>query len=493
MTFKQEKIHSRKLQTSRWAHEFASISCVISDITLTPVFVTKQGRNLKFTPKTTVDKSKVSQWDKKLKTPKRLQFQKYPRPERSPPSQRPDRPWSQSRPCTKSKRRLTNLLSRPKGSKRQNWFLLIDPAKRGMRPKNETGRQQIFVEQKSADHLPIYVGDRITALALCTDRRGLPGRYPDHTVMKLPADYMIGPNEPWWPIHSKQELKHIMFSGYGSCFTIFETDFRFTRDIHLKELANPLTKMMNYGVLTSAAVSNVFLWLEIRLALGKLFFAPLNPAINAAMRSVDVFQVWRKRRLFKCDATTTYGQCFSDRLITLRCETVIICDYTADRQSSIRVTTSKREVNRYHSHQRQTILVSVVFKYYTATFFTYIYLFIHVGYVNSTLNPIIYAIFNQEFRIPFKHLLLCHCRGINARLRSQRYAIEFGLGASTASCLPPQHPGVGETNGFPVSTAATKLPHSNSSVGARRPTVDTASNYAQIDPKSNPYILQLPD
>ncbi|TGZ74773.1 hypothetical protein CRM22_000750 [Opisthorchis felineus] len=119
--------------------------------------------------------------------------------------------------------------------------------------------------------------------------------------------------------------------------------------------------------------------------------------------------------------------------------------------------------------------------------------FLWLGYVNSTLNPIIYAIFNQEFRIPFKHLLLCHCRGINARLRSQRYAIEFGLGASTASCLPPQHPGAGETNGFPVSTVATKLPRSNSSVGTRRPTVDTASNYAQIDPKSNPYILQLPD
>ncbi|OON13606.1 hypothetical protein X801_10620 [Opisthorchis viverrini] len=105
--------------------------------------------------------------------------------------------------------------------------------------------------------------------------------------------------------------------------------------------------------------------------------------------------------------------------------------------------------------------------------------FIITRYVNSTLNPIIYAIFNQEFRIPFKHLLLCHCRGINARLRSQRYAIEFGLGASTASCLPPQHPGVGENNGFPVSTVATKLPRSNSSVGARRPTCYVISTHGE--------------
>lgn len=57
-------------------------------------------------------------------------------------------------------------------------------------------------------------------------------------------------------------------------------------------------------------------------------------------------------------------------------------------------------------------------------------LFLWLGYINSTINPIIYAIFNREFRIPFKELLSCRCKGMNARLRSQRYATEYGTAAS---------------------------------------------------------------
>ncbi|KAM3184169.1 hypothetical protein ACTXT7_008921 [Hymenolepis weldensis] len=47
------------------------------------------------------------------------------------------------------------------------------------------------------------------------------------------------------------------------------------------------------------------------------------------------------------------------------------------------------------------------------------------SYINSTLNPLIYAIFNREFRRPFWELLICHCLNINARLRERRYQHEY--------------------------------------------------------------------
>ena len=49
-----------------------------------------------------------------------------------------------------------------------------------------------------------------------------------------------------------------------------------------------------------------------------------------------------------------------------------------------------------------------------------------LGYANSFLNPIIYARFNRDFRTPFKEILMGRCRGINERLRSERYAEQFG-------------------------------------------------------------------
>ncbi|TGZ70965.1 hypothetical protein CRM22_002892 [Opisthorchis felineus] len=53
-----------------------------------------------------------------------------------------------------------------------------------------------------------------------------------------------------------------------------------------------------------------------------------------------------------------------------------------------------------------------------------------LGYINSSLNPLIYAKFNQEFRLPFKLILLCHCRNINARLRSAAFSAQYGLSSS---------------------------------------------------------------
>ena len=54
-------------------------------------------------------------------------------------------------------------------------------------------------------------------------------------------------------------------------------------------------------------------------------------------------------------------------------------------------------------------------------------LFLWLGFTNSFLNPIIYARFNRDFRTPFKEILLCHCREINLRMRTESYAEQYGL------------------------------------------------------------------
>nr|ANO39017.1 GCR039 [Schmidtea mediterranea] len=58
-------------------------------------------------------------------------------------------------------------------------------------------------------------------------------------------------------------------------------------------------------------------------------------------------------------------------------------------------------------------------------------MFLWLGYLNSFLNPIIYAKFNREFRTPFKLILLCKCVGINAVIRSEAYTQQYG------SRIPP--------------------------------------------------------
>ncbi|KAK0046591.1 5-hydroxytryptamine receptor 1 [Biomphalaria pfeifferi] len=64
-------------------------------------------------------------------------------------------------------------------------------------------------------------------------------------------------------------------------------------------------------------------------------------------------------------------------------------------------------------------------------------IFLWLGYVNSFLNPIIYARFNREFRTPFKEILLFRCRGINTRMRSESYAEQYGPMASHRDSLRP--------------------------------------------------------
>ena len=58
-------------------------------------------------------------------------------------------------------------------------------------------------------------------------------------------------------------------------------------------------------------------------------------------------------------------------------------------------------------------------------------LFLWLGYMNSFLNPVIYARFNREFRTPFKEILCFRCRGINRRIRSESYVEQYGSGPGT--------------------------------------------------------------
>ena len=72
-------------------------------------------------------------------------------------------------------------------------------------------------------------------------------------------------------------------------------------------------------------------------------------------------------------------------------------------------------------------------------------LFLWLGYANSLLNPIIYARFNRDFRTPFKHILQCHIRDINVRIRTENYTEQFGAinVARRPSCVNAdwlQHP-----------------------------------------------------
>nr|QBQ57588.1 serotonin receptor 5-HT7 [Mesocestoides corti] len=53
--------------------------------------------------------------------------------------------------------------------------------------------------------------------------------------------------------------------------------------------------------------------------------------------------------------------------------------------------------------------------------------FVWLGYCNSFLNPLIYALFNREFRLPFIYILRFQCYSINTRLRTETFSHQFDL------------------------------------------------------------------
>nr|QQY02596.1 5-hydroxytryptamine receptor 1A-2 [Cryptocotyle lingua] len=53
--------------------------------------------------------------------------------------------------------------------------------------------------------------------------------------------------------------------------------------------------------------------------------------------------------------------------------------------------------------------------------------FLWLGYMNSLLNPIIYAKFNQDFRLPFVYILKCQCKGIDQQVRRRSFVTQFEL------------------------------------------------------------------
>jgi len=51
---------------------------------------------------------------------------------------------------------------------------------------------------------------------------------------------------------------------------------------------------------------------------------------------------------------------------------------------------------------------------------------IWLGYSNSMLNPMIYAFFNREFRIPFREMLCCRFSTIKNVMRNEEFTRNFG-------------------------------------------------------------------
>lgn len=65
-------------------------------------------------------------------------------------------------------------------------------------------------------------------------------------------------------------------------------------------------------------------------------------------------------------------------------------------------------------------------------------IFLWLGYLNSLLNPIIYATLNRDFRKPFQEILFFRCSNLNLMMREEFYHTQYGD--------PDQHYCVNNTN-----------------------------------------------
>ncbi|XP_037089615.1 5-hydroxytryptamine receptor 1-like [Pollicipes pollicipes] len=59
--------------------------------------------------------------------------------------------------------------------------------------------------------------------------------------------------------------------------------------------------------------------------------------------------------------------------------------------------------------------------------------FLWLGYLNSLLNPIIYATFNRDFRRPFREILCLRCRSLKPLLRQEQYQEQYGCSQASYS------------------------------------------------------------
>ncbi|CAG0888152.1 unnamed protein product [Cyprideis torosa] len=62
-------------------------------------------------------------------------------------------------------------------------------------------------------------------------------------------------------------------------------------------------------------------------------------------------------------------------------------------------------------------------------------IFLWLGYANSTLNPVIYATLNKDFRTPFREILCLRCRSLEIMMREEFYQFQYGgpdLSSATA-------------------------------------------------------------
>ncbi|XP_050502365.1 5-hydroxytryptamine receptor 2A isoform X1 [Diabrotica virgifera virgifera] len=75
-----------------------------------------------------------------------------------------------------------------------------------------------------------------------------------------------------------------------------------------------------------------------------------------------------------------------------------------------------------------------------------------LGYVSSTINPIIYTVFNKTFRGAFIRLLLCRCKRLSRPVRYR--SVTENRGTATSLCTPTALPLAISLQGTPLLTPA---------------------------------------
>ncbi|VDM34389.1 unnamed protein product [Hydatigera taeniaeformis] len=104
---------------------------------------------------------------------------------------------------------------------------------------------------------------------------------------------------------------------------------------------------------------------------------------------------------------------------------------TKGRKVNSLLVFSKRSQSEVMNNGRSSELITPIINRFTKQKFsippTLFQVFVWLGYGNSFLNPLIYALFNREFRLPFLYILRFQCGDINTRIRTETFSHQFGL------------------------------------------------------------------